>query len=79
MKFADSAALGDIWGRLGYVVVMIKADFILGYIYLILLMTLDKALVKSLWSTGHSLYCGCNKRRCEQMHRRVVRLTKGMV
>lgn len=58
MKFADSAALGDIWGSLGYVVVMIKADLILVYIYLKVLMRLDKALVKSLWSTGHSLYCG---------------------
>lgn len=79
MKFAVIAVLGDRWGRLGYVVVMIKADLILGCIYLKVLMTLAKALVKSLWITGHSLCCGCNKLRCEQMQRSSVKMTKGTV
>lgn len=79
MKFAGSAALGDKWGRLGYVVVIIKADLNLGCTYLKVLMALDKMLVKLLWSTGHSYYCGCNKPRCEEMYRRVVRLTKAIL
>lgn len=73
MKFGDSAALGDMWGRLGYVVVIIKADLNLGCVYLNVLMALHKTLVKSLWSTGDSYYYGCNKPRCEEMYRRVVR------
>lgn len=44
MKFGDSAALGDMWGRLGYVVVIIKADLNLGCVYLKVLTALDKHL-----------------------------------